>query len=75
MAHTMSGRVGDKIEVEAQVGSTGTGDIAADVPGTYTVTVEITVGDADPVTQDTHLTVDGDGQIRWFTDCGEPVAG
>ncbi|GEM_PF-5001621 len=52
-----------------------TDEVATDVDGAYTVTVEVTVGDADPITQDTHLTVSADGEIAWFTDCGEPIAG
>jgi hypothetical protein len=43
------------------------------VPNSYTVTVEVTVASSDPTTQETHLTVGDDGQIMWFTDCGEPV--
>jgi hypothetical protein len=35
--------------------------------------VEVTVASSDPTTQETHLTVGDDGQIMWFTDCGEPV--
>ncbi len=40
------------------------------VEDAYTLEVAITVGDADPVVQETHLAV-ADGELAWFTQCDQ----
>jgi hypothetical protein len=32
-------------------------------------------GGVTVIESDVHVVVDGDGRVRWFTDCGDPKAG
>jgi len=49
-------------------------DVSVPVADVYELVLDLVVGEAEVQRVPSHVTVDELGNIRWFTDCGDPIA-